>query len=757
LRGVLRPGVLPLVLPCRSSHLEGMSDHPATAKSVVDITGMHCSGCASVIEKALDRALGPGRASVNLSLETVEITGPIDLSQVTNAIEAAGYGASPRQGTAQERRLARDRLEAARRAESRQTLLAAIFAALLFLPFLVDMLGLLAGKAHGWLLSPFVQLALASLAQFGPGWRFVKGAVKALRQRAANMDVLVALGTLAAFGFSAWRVLAGHARHEALYFEGAVAIIAFVLFGKVLEQSARVETGDAIAALTRGQPQSVLVLAEGAWREVPVETLRMGQLFAIKPGERAAADGIVQDGVSDMDESLITGETLPQAKSKGAAIRAGALNGTGILTAEATAVGEDATLARIGRQVEAAQASRASVQSLADQVSRLFVPAVLLIAILTAAVWLVLGRSETALVAGISVLVVSCPCALGLATPLALVSGLGAAARAGILIRDASVLEVASAIDLIAFDKTGTLTEGRPRLAAIAAPGVGPDTALALALALALKDSHPLSGAIRESAEDRDIRAESATDIAVAPGLGLEGRVGTVAVKLGTAEYLRGGGLSLGVLEQVILRDPAFSEAATLSWLAADGKVIAALAFVDGLRNHADAVVTSLKADGYEIAMLSGDRRSAAEAMARTLKIETVRAPLKPADKVQALKAFAQEGRNVAMVGDGLNDAPALAAAPVSIALSSGTEAAQAAAGITLMRPDLRLLPRAFRHAHQTRRVIRQNLFLAFLFNGVGIPAAALGLLTPAIAGAAMALSSLAVVLNAWLLSRRGV
>jgi P-type Cu+ transporter len=509
--------------------------------------------------------------------------------------------------------------------------------------------------------------------------------------------------------------------------------------------------------LTRGQPQTVLVLSDGEWREQPAERLRTGMLFAVKPGERAAADGIVHDGASDMDESLITGESLPQAKAKGATIRAGSLNGTGVLTVEATAVGEDATLARIARQVEAAQASRSEVQSLADQIARWFVPAVVLVAALTALIWVLLGRPETALVAGVSVLVVSCPCALGLATPLALVSGLGSAARAGILIRDASVLDAASSIDLIAFDKTGTLTEGHPRLAAIAAPGVGSEAALAIALALTQQDSHPLSHAIRAAGEDRDIKASLATNVATVPGMGIEGMVDSVAAKLGTADFLRSAGLSLGVLEQVILRDPAFSESATLSWLAVDGKVIAALAFVDGLRNHADTVVAALKSDGYEIAMLSGDRRSAADAMARQLNISIVRAPLKPADKVQALKGFQLEGRQVAMVGDGLNDAPALAAAPVSIAFSSGTEAAQAAAGITLMRPDLRLLPRAFRHAHQTRRVIRQNLWLAFVFNSIGIPAAAFGLLTPALAGAAMALSSLAVVLNAWLLSRRTV
>jgi P-type Cu+ transporter len=729
------------------------SSNPALT---LDITGMHCASCASVVEKALERVVGAGKVTVNLALERADMTAAIDPAAAVAAVEAAGYGASARVGTPAERQLARERLEADRRAEERQTFALFLLSALLFLPFLADMIAAMLGYGHGALLSPWVQLALAAPVQFIGGWRFIRGAIKSLSVGAPNMDVLVALGTLAAFGFSAWRVYAGHADHgHALYFEGAVAVITFVLLGKVLEARARTDTGDALAALSREQAMTALVYRDGAWVEAPAATLKVGEHFAVRPGQRAAADGVVSQGASEMDESLVTGESQSQVKAAGAKIIAGALNGSGMLTVEATAVGEDATLARIARLVETAQTSRAPAQKLADSVSRIFVPAVLVIAALTAAVWWALGDSEMALVAGISVLVVSCPCALGLATPIALVAGMGSAAKAGILVRDIEALEQAADVDTIAFDKTGTLTEGHPRVAAISAPGVGPDEALKLALALSLASEHPLGQAIRDAAQDRDITAEPATSVEAVPGSGIRGLINGVPALFGSAEFLRAAGVSLGVLEQVISRDPGFGEAQTVSWLAGAGRVIGAFAFVDGIRPHAAQVVPALSAEGLHVVMLSGDRKGAAEAIGKALGIADVRAGLKPAGKVQALKALAAEGRRTAMVGDGLNDTPALTAAALGIAMGSGVEAARAAAGITLMRSDLRLVPKALHAARETRAVIRQNLWLAFLFNGIGIPLAAIGWLTPAIAGAAMAASSVSVVLNALRLSRR--
>ncbi len=723
----------------------------------LDITGMHCSGCAAAVERALEKLAGEGKVTVSTALERADIRAAVDPAAAVAAVEAAGYGASPRTGSAEERRAARERLEAGRRAEERRTQALFLLAAILFLPFLVEMGASLLGYGHGVLLSPWAQLALAAPVQFIAGWRFIRGAARSLASGAPNMDVLVAIGTSAAFGLSAWRVITGETHHgAALYFEGAVAIIAFVLLGKVLEARARTDAGDALAALAREQEATVLVHRDGAWTELPATALRVGEHFAVRPGQRAAADGIVADGASEMDESLVTGESLRQVKAKGANVIAGALNGDGMLTVEATAVGEDATLARIARLVEAAQTGRAPAQRLADAVARVFVPAVLLIAALTfAAWWWWRGDHETALVAAISVLVVSCPCALGLATPIALVAGMGAAAKSGILVRDIEALELAADIDTVAFDKTGTLTEGHPRVVAISAPGVGPDEALKLALALSLGATHPLAGAIRAAAEDRDITAEPAAQLETVPGGGVKGLINGVPAYFGSAEFVRGMGISLGVLEQAIGRDASFGEAQSVSWLAGAGRVIGAFAFADAVRAHAGQAVQALAAAGVSAVMLSGDRRSAAEAVARELGIEDVRAGLKPDGKVRAMKEMSAQGRRLAMVGDGLNDTPALAAAPLGIAMGGGAEAAKAAAGVTLMRPDLRLVPSAIRAARETRGVIRQNLWLAFLFNGIGIPLAALGLLTPAIAGAAMAASSVSVVFNALRLSRR--
>ncbi len=738
-----------------------MVDSTTPASLIIDITGMHCAGCASVVEKVLERLVGPGQASVSMVLERADIRGPVDAAAAVAAIEAAGYGASLRSGSAEERRLQRLKREAERQSEDRRTFGLFVLAALLLVPFLLDMGAALLGYGHGALLAPWLQLVLATPVQFLCGWRFIRGAAQAMRRRAANMDVLVALGTLTAFGLSAWRVLAGEALNghtnpgQALYFEGAVAIIAFVLFGKVLEANARAETTDALTALWREQGTSVLVFRAGAWIETPVASLMIGEPFAVKAGERAAADGFVTRGQSEMDESLVTGESLPQLKSIGSKVISGALNGNGVLTVEATAVGEDTTLARIARMVETAQLGKAPAQQLADRISAVFVPAVLLVALAAGLVWWWLGFPETAIVAAVSVLVVSCPCALGLATPVALVAGMGSAAKAGILIRDSAALEMAARIDTIAFDKTGTLTEGKPRLAAISAPGVGPEDALKLALALSLGGEHPLAAAIRDAAADREISAEPADALTIIPGSGATGLINGVPAYLGSADYIRSMGISLGVLEQVISRDPGFGEAQTVSWLAGAGRVIGAMAFVDGIRSHAEQVVEGLKREGLTLVMLSGDRKSAAQAVGTKLGISDVRAALNPASKVAALKALASEGKVTAMVGDGLNDTPALAAAELGIALASGTHAARAAAGITLMRPDLRLVSKALHVARETSAVIRQNLWLAFLFNGIGIPLAALGYLTPALAGAAMAASSVSVVLNALRLSRK--
>jgi P-type Cu+ transporter len=731
-----------------------MIDSAASPALTLDITGMHCAACAGRVERALEALAGPGQAVVSLTLERADVKG-VDAAAAVAVIKAAGYSALVRAGSAQERQLQREVLEAARRADERKTFALFVVAALLFLPFLADMMAAILGYGHGALLAPWVQVALAAPVQFLVAWRFIKGGALALLRRAPNMDVLIALGTLSAFGFSLWRVVTGHAQHgHALYFEGAVAIITFVLLGKVIENSARHDATDALTALAREQPQRALVYREGSWAEVAAQDIRRGEIFAVRAGERAAADGLVMQGTSAMDESLVSGESLPQAKAKGAHVIAGALNGMGALTVEAVATGDDSTLARITRLVEQAQTQKAPVQQLADSIARVFVPAILLIALLTGVFWLWRGQEELALVAAVSVLVVACPCALGLATPIALVSGVGAAAKAGIIVKDIGALDLLAQVSTVAFDKTGTLTEGHPRITALAAPGIGAEDALKVALALSMQGEHPLAEAVRAAAADKDITTQAASDLVSIPGAGVTGRVNGVVALLGSADYVRGAGLSLGALEQVIARDPGFAEAQTVSWLAGAGRIIGAIAFQDSVRAHADQALADLQALGLTVIMLTGDRKVAAQSIGASLGIRDVRAELKPADKVRAVSAMAEEGL-VVMVGDGINDAPALAAASVGMAMGSSSEAARAAAGLTLRRADLRLVPKAIRIARATRTVVRQNLGLAFVFNAVGIPMAALGLLTPAVAGAAMAASSVSVVLNAARLSRK--
>ncbi len=721
----------------------------------LDISGMHCAGCAGAVERALEKVAGSGRAKVNLPLSRADVEAPASsAADLVEAVEAAGYGAVPRLGSALERRQAADRAEVERRSEERMTLLRLIAATLLTLPFLVDMIQS-AVRGTGPLLDPWLQLALATPVQFVCGYPFLKGAGMALERGRANMDVLVALGTLSAWGFSTWLILDGEAGHgHALYFEGAAAVITFVLLGKVLEARARKGAVSVLNALANERPTMARVWRDGAWRETPADMIAPGERVLLRAGERAPADGTVLDGMSDMDEALVTGESVPVAKAPGARVIAGALNGNGTLTIEAAAVGEDTTLARITRLVEAAQIGKAPLQRLADRISAVFVPLVLVLAAGTAAGWWWFGQTETAFVAAISVLVVACPCALGLATPVALVAGTGRAAKAGIIVRDIAALEAAAGVDTVAFDKTGTITEGVPKLTAVAAPGVGSEDALRLAAALAVGSDHPLSRAIVAAAEDRGIVPSTASDLETAPGLGVRGRINGVEALLGNAAHLREHSIALGLIEQIIHQDQSFAEAQSVVWLAGAGKVIGAFAFTDTLRRHAPDVVSALARAGLDTVLLSGDREKAAQAVARSAGIADARGELTPEKKVAALRALRSKAHRVAMVGDGINDAPALAMADVGIAMAGGTDAARSSAGLILMRPDLRLVPEALAIARATRLTIRQNLLLAFVFNIGGIGAAMAGLLTPAIAGAAMAASSVSVVLNALRLSR---
>nr|WP_328838541.1 heavy metal translocating P-type ATPase [Methylobrevis albus] len=750
---------------------------PAGPRRSYDIRGMTCAACAARVETVLGRVPGIAAASVNLALERADVTfspdaGAPDDAAVVDAVDLAGYEALPRAEDPRERRLAREAREAAGRAEFRQTALVFAISALLTLPFMLAMGVMALGGPH--LLSPVTELVLGTLVQVIAGARFYRGAFNALRGGSANMDVLVALGTTAAWGFSAVMVLMrGHDAMGHLYFEGSATILTLVLAGKLMEARARASTTAAIRALMALRPETaVRVTGEGAAEReetVPVEALALGDLVRVRPGERVPVDGWVMAGASSLDESLVTGESLPVDKNAGDHVIAGTMNGEGVLTLTADALGEDTTLARITRLVEAAQTGKAPVQKLVDRISAVFVPVVLVIAVLTFAGWLIAGGgAEAAFVAAVSVLVVACPCALGLATPTALVAGTGAAARAGILVKDIETLEKAGHIDTVIFDKTGTLTEGRPAVTeVVAAPGETADRVLALAAAVQRASRHPLAEGIVRAADAAGLTQHAADGFRSHTGRGVVASVKepgggpaaarTVRVAVGNAGLMTEFGADPSALAAAVGRLEDAAQTVVQVAVAAEGEPVrlaGLIALADRIRPEAKAAVARLARHGVTSRMLTGDNARVAAAVAAEIGIAGWRGPVLPADKSEEVVRLQADGRRVAMVGDGVNDAPALAAADVGIAIGTGADVAIETAGVTLMRSDPRLVPAALDIAAATARRIRLNLFWAFAFNVVGIPVAALGLLTPALAGAAMAASSVTVVTSAALLAR---
>jgi len=719
----------------------------ATHEATLQVEGMTCASCVARVEKALLKLPGVLSATVNLATEraTVSMLSTVAVAELLAAVEKAGYTARS-VGEAQQRA-----------ASSLPAWWPVLVSALLTLPLVAPML--LRPFGVDWMPGGWLQLALATPVQFGLGWRFYRAGWKAVRAGTGNMDLLVALGTSAAYGLSAW-LLFRHADHGMphLYFEASAAVITLVLLGKWLEARAKRQTTDAIRALNALRPATARVLRDGTEVEVPVAQVRVGDLVAVRPGERVAVDGEVTVGRSHVDESLITGESMPVAKSVGDPVTGGAINAEGALTVRTLAVGAETTLARIIRMVESAQAGKAPIQRLVDRVSAVFVPVVLGIALLTLAGWMAVGgEGEQALINAVTVLVIACPCALGLATPTAIMVGTGVAARQGILIKDAEALELAHAVTHVAFDKTGTLTEGRPTLVALrAAAGQSRDEVLRLAAALQQTSEHPLARAVMELARAEGLLLPEAGEARALPGRGVEASVTGERLALGSSRLLQEAGVDAAALaaEAQALQ----AQGRTVSWLlrreGERSELLGLLAFGDAIKPAAHAAVARLRALGVRTVMLTGDNRGSAEAVARELGIDDVRAEVLPADKAAAVQALRQSGAVVAMVGDGINDAPALAAADVGIAMSTGTDVAMETAGITLMRGDPRLVADALDISRRTYATIRRGLFWAFAYNVVGIPLAALGFLSPVFAGAAMALSSVSVVGNALLLRR---
>jgi Cu+-exporting ATPase len=708
-----------------------------TSELRVDITGMTCAACATRIEKVLRRLPGVESAAVNLASEQAVVKAMTLLTRadIARAVEGAGYGVREVGAVEKDDH------------ESWWLLLGGALTVPLVAPMLLEL-----ATGQSWMLPPWVQLLFAFPVQFGLGLPFYQGAWRALRGFSGNMDLLVAIGTSAAFGLSLY-LMATHPHH--LYFESAAVIIVLVRLGKWLEKRAKKRTLSALTALNALWPAQAVVRRDGTELEIPLQQLVAGDIAIIRAGARIPADGRILAGESELDEALITGESRPRVVAPGDRVIGGAVNGMGALEIEIGAVGAETMLARIIRMVTEAQGAKAPIQRLADRVSAVFVPVVLVIAAITFIGWYLAGGGiETALVNAVAVLVIACPCALGLATPTAIMVGVGAGAKRGILIRDAAALETAGQITLVAFDKTGTLTEGKPHLRkTMAAPGQDPDQALIIATALQAGSTHALADALRRAMVGRALPTAQAAQVVA--GRGVTARIDGCAYALGTARMMAEAGLDTGVFRAVA--DPLAAEGASLSYLAEtapEKKLIALFAFADQLKSTAPAAIEALHKLGVQALMLTGDNKGSAAKIARELGLDDVRAELLPGDKTDAINDLKKTGAKVAMVGDGVNDAPALASADLGLAMATGTDVAIETAGIALMRGDPALVPQAISLARATSRKIRENLAWAFAFNVLGLPLAAFGYLTPILAGAAMALSSVAVVSNALTLNR---
>ncbi|MHB0918794.1 MAG: heavy metal translocating P-type ATPase [Thiobacillus sp.] len=717
-----------------------------TESLTLGITGMTCASCSSRVEKALAKVPGVLEASVNLATEqaTVKVAQGTSAATLIAAVERAGYGAQLPQAASE---------TPAAPARALPDWWPVALAMGLSLPLIVPMFGSLVG-AH-WMLPGWLQWLLATPVQFWLGARFYRAGWKALAAGSGNMDLLVAVGTSAAYGLSVYLLLTrADAMH--LYFEASAVVISLVLLGKWLEARAKRQTTEAIRALQALRPLTARVRLDGVDRDLPIEAIRVGDLVVIRPGERVPVDGEVIEGESQIDESMLTGESMPVDKQAGDAVTGGAINAHGVLVARTTAVGGETTLARIIRLVENAQAAKAPIQRLVDKVSAVFVPVVMVIALVTFIAWWALGgNAEVAILNAVAVLVIACPCALGLATPTAIMAGTGVAARHGILIKDAEALELAHKITTVVFDKTGTLTDGTPHLAAcVAVDGVERNEVLAIAAGLQSGSEHPLARAVLAEAVTAGIAPLPAQGQQALAGRGISGEAAGEAYWLGNRRLMAENKVDISALDAVAAEQEAAGR--SVSWLARadDRRALGMLAFGDAVKATAAAGVANLKARGIATVMLTGDNRGAAQAAATALGIDRVLAEVLPADKEAQVSRLKTTGKTVAMVGDGINDAPALAAADVGIAMSSGSDVAMHTAGITLMRGDPALVADAIDISKRTYAKIRQNLFWAFIYNVVGIPLAAFGFLNPVIAGAAMAFSSVSVVTNALTLKR---
>ena len=722
---------------------------------------MTCASCVARVEKALKKVPGVQEATVNLATESARVVispGEDVQARLRRAVRDAGY--DPR---------AADATVSTEQASPWAGFAPVGFGLLLSLPLMLPMVGELFGR-H-WMLPAWLQFALATPVQFVLGWHFYRAGWHALKALSGNMDLLVSIGTSAGWALSMWLWLTsapGAAVH--LYFEGSAWVVTLVMLGKWLEVRAKRQTTSAIRALHALRPDVAHLIGPDGEADVPVGDLLVGDRLVIKPGERIPVDGVLLEGRTQVDESMLTGEPLPVDKypsadlgtAAQAALTGGSINGDGRVVMLVRAIGSETVLARIIRLVEDAQAAKAPIQRLVDQVSAVFVPAVLMISLITLLGWWLSGHSfEQALLNTVAVLVIACPCALGLATPVAIMAGTGVAAQHGILIKNAQALELAHRVDIVAFDKTGTLTLGHPRLASLlVADGMNENETLRIAASLQSGSEHPLSRAVVRLARERLLALETPNNVHSLPGRGSEGELGSRHFLIGSLRWMKELDIDTNSMESKAR--PLQDQGATVSAMAertSHGLVLCALlAFFDEPKPGAKDALAALRALGIKTVMISGDNRGSAETMARRLGLRPeegeVMSDVLPAEKAKRVAALKTGGHVVAMVGDGVNDAPALATADVGMAMGNGTDVAMHAADITLMRGDPLLVAAALDISNRTVAKIRQNLFWAFAYNVAGIPLAAFGFLNPVVAGAAMAMSSISVMSNALLLKR---
>jgi P-type Cu+ transporter len=728
-------------------------DETSTPTLDIGIGGMTCASCVSRVERALKKVPGVKEASVNLATESARVSfEPSEQmeARLRRAVRDAGY--EP---------LAANAMDAADDVSPWAGFLPVSVGLALSAPLVVPMLGDLLGL-H-WMLPAWVQFVLATPVQFILGARFYKAGWHALKALTGNMDLLVAIGTTAGWTLSMWLWLTAPSGTMAhLYFEASAVVVTLVLLGKWLEARTKRQTTAAIRALHALRPDVAHLMGLEGEVDVPVAEVLVGDQLLVRPGERFAVDGTLLEGHTQVDESMLTGEPLPVSKDPGARLTGGSINGEGRVVMLVSAVGSETVLSHIIRLVEDAQAAKAPIQRLVDQVSAVFVPVVLVIALITLLGWWLSGQPfELAVIRAVAVLVIACPCALGLATPAAIMAGTGVAAQHGILIKDAQALELAHKVDTVAFDKTGTLTVGQPRLTElVVAAGMNEAELLQAAASLQSGSEHPLARAVVAAAQQRGLDVAEPDNVRSVPGRGSEGEVGVKSYLIGSLRWMEELGVALGELTPRAAELQA--QGATVSAMVertTSGLTLRALmAFGDEPKPGAAAALAALRARGIRTVMISGDNRGAAEAMARRLGLRPqegeVMAEVLPGDKAAAVAKLKQGGHTVAMVGDGVNDAPALAAADVGLAMGNGTDVAMHAAGITLMRGDPLLVAAALDVSDRTVAKIRQNLFWAFFYNVAGIPLAAFGFLNPVVAGAAMAMSSVSVMTNALLLRR---